>query len=111
MEASTGVAEPLWRPAAERVERASLTRFAREVAARHGAELVEPPALRAWSIDRPEEFWAALWQFAGVVASRPAEQVLVDGDRMPGARWFVGARLNFAENLLRFATTVRRSWP
>ena len=48
------------------------------------------PSSRAWSVERPELFWPALWQFAGV--RKPAgDDVLVDGDRMPGASWFVGA--------------------
>ena len=54
-----------------------------------------------WSIEKPEEFWQSVWDFCGIVASRPAENVVVDFDRFPGARWFPGARLNFAENLLR----------
>ena len=54
-----------------------------------------------WSVDHPEAFWRRVWELGGVKASRPADAVLVDGDRMPGPEWFPGARLNFAENLLR----------
>ena len=62
-----------------------------------------PPsdALCRWSVDRPEAFWPAFWRFAGLEASRPWDQVLAHGDRMPGSGWFEGARLNFAENMLR----------
>ena len=56
--------------------------------------------LHRWSVERSEEFWALLWQFAGVRGTQGARR-LVDGDRMPGAKWFPDARLNFAENLLR----------
>lgn len=58
--------------------------------------------LHRWSVDRPEEFWTALWKFCGVVAERQSNRVVEAFDRMPGARWFPGAELNFAENLLRF---------
>ena len=71
------------------------------------AERGEPAAtdfasLYQWSIDRPQAFWAAAWDFCGVVASRPYDEVVEHFDRMPGARWFPGARLNYAENLLRY---------
>ena len=93
--------QPLWQPSAERIERANMTALARQVAAAHGERLRDYVALRAWSVERPELFWPALWQHAGVQASRRWQDVLVDGERMPGASWFVGAELNFAENLLR----------
>ena len=66
------------------------------------------PAMRGyaelyqWSIDQPQAFWASVWDFCQVVASRPYDRVVDDFDRMPGARWFPAARLNYAENLLRF---------
>jgi acetoacetyl-CoA synthetase len=93
--------QPLWQPSQARIERANMTAFARQVAAAHGERLRDYGALRAWSVERPELFWPALWQYAGVHASRPWRAVLVDGARMPGASWFVGGELNFAENLLR----------
>ncbi len=63
--------QPLWQPSAERIERANMTAFARQVAAAHGERLRDYVALRAWSVERPELFWPALWQYAGVQASRP----------------------------------------
>jgi acetoacetyl-CoA synthetase len=65
------------------------------------AGLADYGALWRWSVDDIEAFWSGVWRFGGVIASREWDEVLVDGDRMPGARWFPGARLNFAENLLR----------
>ena len=56
--------------------------------------------LHRYSTESPAEFWSALWDFAGVVGDKGAAPYLVDGDKMPGARFFPGARLNFAENLL-----------
>jgi acetoacetyl-CoA synthetase len=64
--------------------------------------ICEYTELHQWSIDQPQAFWAAIWDFCGVVASRRYDRVVDDFDRMPGARWFPGARLNYAENLLRF---------
>jgi acetoacetyl-CoA synthetase len=57
-------------------------------------------ALYDWSIESPAEFWAAVWRFCEVKASTPYETVVRDVTRMPGTRWFEGAQLNFAENLL-----------
>ncbi|MBI3864727.1 MAG: acetoacetate--CoA ligase [Planctomycetia bacterium] len=94
--------EPLWRPSAERIEKANLTAFLRTVRRRWQPDLEDYSALYRWSIEKPDQFWQAVWEFCGIVASRPSDEVVVDFDRMPGARWFPGARLNFAENLLRF---------
>jgi len=95
--------QPLWTPSAERVERANLSRFLKFVAAETGdSDLIDYPSLHAFSVDEPERFWPLVWDFCGIKASGEREPVLVDGDRMPGARWFPNMRLNFAENLLRF---------
>jgi acetoacetyl-CoA synthetase len=85
----------LWQPAAESAAQTQIMQLAR----RNGLDGVE--ALRRWSVDRPEAFWQAVWDLGGVRASRQADAVLRHGERMPGAAWFEGARLNFAENLLR----------
>jgi acetoacetyl-CoA synthetase len=82
---------PLWIPSAERIASASLTRFS---GGRPYADL------HAWSIAHPVEFWRSLWEFAGVRGTM-GERVAVDLDRMPGARFFPDAALNFAENCLR----------
>ncbi len=92
--------EPLWRPGAARIAASKLAQFAESLpAGAPGADDYE--ALWAWSVDHPEAFWRATWDYCGVVGA-PGERVLADGDRMPGARFFPDARLNFAENLLRF---------
>src|SRR5918999_2026717 len=91
----------LWEPSARAVEEAQLTQFARQVVRRRGLELNGYPDVYRWSVEQPEEFWSDAWDFCGVIASRKGATVLVDGDKMPGARWFPEARLNFAENLLR----------
>jgi acetoacetyl-CoA synthetase len=58
--------------------------------------------LHRWSIEQPDAFWFELAHFTDVRADWTDHPVLLDGDKMPGAQWFPGARLNFAENLLRF---------
>jgi len=57
-------------------------------------------ALYEWSTAKPDEFWASVWKFCGIQANTPYRTVLRDAERMPGATWFDGATLNFAENLL-----------
>jgi acetoacetyl-CoA synthetase len=92
---------PLWEPSAARIARARVTAFARAVEAEHGLRLPDQSALHRWSVEEPERFWSAVFRHCGVVAETPGRVVLEDGARMPGARWFPEARLNFAENLLR----------
>jgi acetoacetyl-CoA synthetase len=93
---------PHWIPTPERIAAAQLTRFHAFVRER-GAPAGDYAALWRWSVDEPEAFWTAVFDFTGVIGERGAGPVLRDGDRMPGATWFEGTRLNFAENLLRVA--------
>ena len=93
--------EPLWTPSAERMKRAHLSRFMAEVSATWGVDAADYAALHAWSVAEPAQFWRSMWDFAGIVGDGPGERIVIDGDRMPGARWFPDARLNYAENLLR----------
>jgi len=72
-----------------------------EVARRGDVPIADYWALHRWSVERPEDFWLTLWDFCGVEAAHRGETVVSDRDRMPGARWFPEARLNFAQNLLR----------
>jgi acetoacetyl-CoA synthetase len=95
------VTEPLWSPSAERIAAARITAFTRDLASRIGESLPDYASLHRWSVNHPEAFWSAVWEHGGVIASARGERVLVDGDRMPGARWYPDARLNYAENLLR----------
>src|SRR6185312_1387680 len=91
----------IWRPSAARIADSNLTRFAACVSARKGIELDGYEAVYAWSVSHPEEFWIELARFADVRADWGKGPVLEHGERMPGARFFPTARLNFAENLLR----------
>ncbi len=91
--------EILWRPTPAQVAAANLTRFRRMAQDRSGEELPDHAALHAWSIRRPAQFWELMADFAGVRFSKPATRIK-GPDRMPGTKWFTGARLNLAENLL-----------
>jgi len=77
-----------------------MTVFTKQVNAKHGLALGGYDELWKWSTADLESFWTAMWDFGGVVAQARGERVLVDGDKMPGARFFPDAKLNFAENLL-----------
>jgi acetoacetyl-CoA synthetase len=89
--------EILWQPSPEAAASTQIATLARKQGF-EGPHAIE--RLRQWSVEHPAEFWQKVWDLGEVKASRPTERVLVDGDKMPGARWFEGARLNFAENLL-----------
>ncbi|MFQ5972913.1 MAG: AMP-binding protein, partial [Alphaproteobacteria bacterium] len=92
---------PLWQPSAERVATTGVKHFMAAVERRWGTSCPDYARLHAFSVAEPEKFWISVWDFAGIIAERRGERVLVDGQRMPGARFFPDARLNFAENLLR----------
>lgn len=68
----------------------------------YNQNFTEYDPLYQWSIENIPDFWAAMWEFADIKASKPYDQVIDDVTKMPGAKWFSGARLNFAENLLRY---------
>jgi acetoacetyl-CoA synthetase len=76
-----------------------MTRFMEWAAERHGRKFASYADLWQWSVEELEQFWADVWEFCGVRASTPSERVL-SSKEMPGARWFEGARLNYAENIL-----------
>jgi acetoacetyl-CoA synthetase len=77
-------------------------RFMQFINARHNREFADYTPLYQWSVRHIAEFWAAMWEFAGIIHSAPFREVADDLTKMPGTRWFAGARLNFAENLLRY---------
>jgi len=77
-------------------------RFMGFINEKYNQNFMEYEPLYQWSIDHIPDFWASFWEFAEIKASKPYEQVIDDVTKMPGATWFEGARLNFAENLLSF---------
>lgn len=95
------MAMPIWTPSSQRVEAANVTRFMAMVRQEYAPSVTDYASLYRWSIGAPEEFWPAVWRFCDIKHSRAWDTVLEHPARMPGARWFSGARLNFADNLLR----------
>ncbi|MFW5653918.1 MAG: AMP-binding protein, partial [Planctomycetota bacterium] len=104
--ASTGAELPmpelLWAPSPERQRQTQMWAFMQQVNDRFGTSFSTYEDLRAWSVNNIADFWGLVWEFVGIRASAPYEQVIDDPKKMPGAAWFPGAKLNFAENLLRF---------
>ena len=95
------MSEPLWTPSPERIADANLTAFVRHARERWGVAARDHAELHQWSVAEPAQFWQSVWSFCGVIGDAGNGPALVDGRRMPGARWFPAARLNYAENLLR----------
>ena len=96
------MAKMLWQPSEERIKNTQMYRFMTRINEKYGKDFSTYDALYQWSIQDIPDFWATMWNFTGVQTSRPYDQVVDDPQRMPGARWFAGAELNFAENLLRY---------
>ncbi len=93
---------PLWSPSEEWIKKANVSRFIDYVNGKQGQNLKTCADLYRWSIENTPDFWARMWEFADIKSSRGYDQVVDDLKKMPGAKWFSGARLNFAENLLRY---------
>ena len=93
--------KPVWEPSEQAVESAQITQFARQIVRKHRLDFNTYPEFYAWTVENPETFWSEVWDGCGVIAAKKGSTVLVDGDKMPGAKWFPEARLNLAENLLR----------
>lgn len=96
----------LWQPSAELRDQASMTRYMRWLEARHATSFDDYAALWQWSVADIERFWASIWEFFDIKSSAPYTEVLSQRE-MPGARWFTGARINFAEHVFRNASTER----
>ncbi|MCZ7415561.1 acetoacetate--CoA ligase [Streptomyces sp. WMMC897] len=113
--AATPEPRPLWQPGPDRIARAQLTRFHAWAAGQHGAPAPAPgdpaasyAALHRWSVDELPAFWQAVTEWFDVRFDTPYESVLADRD-MPGATWFPGATLNYAEHALRTAEDPARA--
>ncbi|MBS3732691.1 MAG: acetoacetate--CoA ligase [Desulfobacterales bacterium] len=94
--------EILWQPSEEQVQNSTMMQFMNRINAAYNKNFKQYADLYEWSIENIPEFWAEMWNYADIVHSRAYDQVVDDPYKMPGAKWFAGARLNFAENLLRF---------
>jgi acetoacetyl-CoA synthetase len=94
--------QPLWQPDPAAAKASHLTKFTTRAQAVAGTEFADYASLHRWSVAEPGAFWAEFWDYAGIIADTPYRTPVRDLERFPGATWFPGARLNFAENLLRY---------
>ena len=92
---------PLWTPSEDAIAKANITAFAHHLERDTGERLPDYFSLHGCSVRNREAFWNAVWDFCHVIGDKGSDRVLIDGDKMPGARFFPDAKLNFAENLLR----------
>ncbi|MBU8849380.1 MAG: acetoacetate--CoA ligase [Desulfobacterales bacterium] len=92
----------LWQPSEARIKSTNMYRFMNLVNDKFDQDFKEYSALWEWSVDNLEDFWATAWDFLDIKASRPYEKAIDDPGKMPGAKFFVNSKLNFAENLLQF---------
>ena len=92
----------MWKPTEAQIENANMTRFIKFVNKKYNKELTCYGDLYEWSVNSISDFWAAMWDFLEIKAARKYDRVVDDETKMPGAKWFEGALLNFAENLLRY---------
>ncbi len=94
---------PLWEPTEEAKQQANLTHYMQWLEREKGLNFQTRDQLWQWSVDHLEDFWASIWEYFHIKASKPYTAILVDR-KMPGASWFPGAELNFAEHVFRNAT-------
>jgi acetoacetyl-CoA synthetase len=91
----------LWQPTETQIERSGMFKFLDFVAKKYGLHDNNYFTIHQWSVEHPALFWAEIWKFCEIISSVPFQQVVDNPKKLPGAKWFDGARLNFAENLLR----------
>ncbi len=96
------MAKLLWEPSEKQIKESNMYRFMTFINETYNQSFSEFSSLYDWSIENLPEFWAAFWKYADIIHSKPYDQVIDDVSKMPGAKWFSGAELNFAENLLRY---------
>ncbi len=92
----------LWEPSEDWLKNVEATRFIEFVNKNYGANITGGKELYRWSVEKIPDFWAAMWDFAGIIASKKYDKVVEDLNVFPGTKWFPGALLNFAENLLKY---------
>lgn len=96
----------LWEPTEKMKEQANLTEYIQWLGSEKGLHFDDPEKLWEWSVNNLEDFWASIWEYFHIKTSKPYQTVL-SGHTMPGAQWFSGAELNYAEHVFRNATSSR----
>lgn len=98
----TAEGELLWQPDQTWIEQANITDFERWITEEHGCRFADYQEFWRWSVDHLEDLWEAIWKYFQIESSAPYDCVLASRE-MPGAQWFPGARLNYAQHALRAA--------
>jgi len=91
----------IWEPSADRVNNSNIISYMTRVERDNDIKLPDYHALYQWSLDENEAFWQSVWDYCEIISSKKADKVIVSNETMSESQWFPGARLNFAENLLR----------
>ena len=91
----------MWQPTEEQINNSQMMDYMQLVNQKFGLSLKKYSQLYDWSIEKAEDFWGSFWEYSQIIHHSPYSQVVDDLGKMPGAKWFDGATLNFAENLLR----------
>jgi acetoacetyl-CoA synthetase len=91
----------LWKPTKKQIQDSQMTRFTEFVNNHHQLSLQNYDELHNWSVNNIADFWQIFWEFSTIIHTGEIETVVDDDSKMPGAKWFSGVKLNFAENLLR----------
>ncbi|MFX1241875.1 MAG: acetoacetate--CoA ligase [Promethearchaeota archaeon] len=92
----------LWEPSKKWIENAKTTHFIEFVNKKYDQKIKGGKELYRWSVEEIPDFWDAMWKFSGIISSQPYDKVVEDLSVFPGTKWFPGAKLNFAENLLKY---------
>jgi acetoacetyl-CoA synthetase len=92
----------LWEPSEEWIKNAEVTKFIEFINNNYDVDIQDADDLYKWSVDEIPDFWDAMWKFSDIIASKEYDKVVEDLYVFPGTNWFPGAKLNFAENLLRY---------
>jgi len=92
----------MWTPGKDQLNQAQMTKFRLDMNSKYGLNLNSYDDLYQWSLDHAADFWSEIWKLGGIISSTGADEIVDDLSKMPGAKWFNGSRLNYAENLLRY---------
>lgn len=95
----------LWEPSKEYIQGTNMNSFMKHVNEKFNLQLCDYPSLYNWSVNFPTDFWDTLWHYLDIKCSKPYSATVDDITKFPGARWFVDAKLNYAENMLRFSSS------
>jgi len=91
----------LWKPDPEKARQSLMYDFMQRINEKYDTDFSHYYDLHQWSIENPEDFWGEFWAYSAIKYTKLFEEVVDDPKKMPGAKWFEGAELNFAENLLQ----------